>query len=191
MRFSFLNSLAIALLIGLFSCNSSTKNDSEGNADSVTTIENIDSSTPTNDTNTETTVEFSPEDDNKEGGFFNVSLGEEKSTVKTNFADNGLSMDKDNGVTYIMAGNTDNNISIDLKGGTSGEFSIGSDDKRSANVAINLTTTSGTMGGSLTKGTVTITALDEAAGTAAGQFSGSTADGKEAKGEFKLNLKKM
>lgn len=190
MRFSFLNSLAVALLIGLFSCNSSKKGNEESNSDSTKTVENT-ANTSSDKASTETVVEFSPEDDNKEGGFFNVSLGEEKSTVKTNFADNGLSMDKDNGVTYIMAGNTDNNISIDLKGATSGEFSIGSDDKRSANVAINLTTTSGNMGGSLTKGTVTITALDEAAGTAEGKFSGSTADGKEAKGEFKLNLKKM
>jgi hypothetical protein len=189
MRFSFLNSLAFTLLICLFSCNSSTKDNGETNADSVKTVETT--TTSSDKTNPETTVEYSPDDANKEGGFFNVSLGEEKSTVKTNFADNGLSMDKDNGVTYIMAGNTENNISIDLKGGTSGEFSIGSDNKRSANVAINLTTTSGTMGGSLTKGTVTITALDEAAGTAAGEFKGSTADGKEAKGEFKLNLKKM
>ncbi len=189
MRFSFLNTLAFTLLICLFSCNSSTKDSGETNGDS-TTVENT-TSTSAENTNTETTVEFSPDDANKEGGFFNVSLGEEKSTVKTNFADNGLSMDKDNGVTYIMAGNTENNISIDLKGGTSGDFPIGSDEKRSANVAINLTTTSGTMGGSLTKGTVTITALDEAAGTAAGEFSGNTADGKEAKGEFKLNLKKM
>ncbi len=188
MRFSFLTILVCALFISLFSCTSTTKTDGETNADSVNTAE---TTTQSETSNTETTVEFSPEDANKEGGFFNVSLGEEKSTVKTNFADNGLSMDKDNGVTYIMAGNTENNISIDLKGGTSGEFPIGSDDKRSANVAINLTTTSGTMGGSLTKGTVTITELDEAAGTAAGEFSGNTDDGKEAKGEFKLNLKKM
>jgi hypothetical protein len=190
MRFSLLNSLAITLLISLFSCNSSTQSDSEASADSTATVENTANSSETS-ANTETIVEFSPEDADKEGGFFNVSLGEEKSTVKTNFADNGLSMDKENGVTYIMAGNTDNNISIDLKGGTSGEFPIGSNNKRSANVAVNLTTTSGTMGGSLTKGTVTITALDEEAGTAAGEFSGSTADGKKATGEFKLNLKKM
>lgn len=188
MRFSFLTILVCALSISLFSCNSTTKTDGETNADSVNTAE---TTTQSETNNTETTVEFSPDDANKEGGFFNVSLGEEKSTVKTNFADNGLSMDKDNGVTYIMAGNTENNISIDLKGGTSGEFPIGSDEKRSANVAINLTTTSGTMGGSLTKGTVIITELDEEAGTAAGEFSGNTADGKEAKGEFKLNLKKM
>lgn len=189
MRFSFINSLAFTLLIALFSCSSSTKSDGETNADSTNTAETTTKSTET--TNAETAVEFSPDDANKEGGFFNVSLGEEKSNVKTNFADNGLSMDKENGVTYIMAGNTDNNISIDLKGGTSGEFPIGSDDKRSANVAINLTTTSGTLGGSLTKGTVKITELDEAKGTATGEFMGSTADGKEAKGEFKLNLKKM
>lgn len=187
MRFSFLNSLAFTLLICLFSCNSSTTNNGEINGDS-TSVENT---TSTENKANETTVEFSAEDANKEGGYFTVSLGEEKSNVKTNFADNGLSMDKDNGVTYIMAGNTENNISIDLKGGTSGEFPIGSDEKRSANVAINLTTTSGTLGGSLTKGTVTITELDETAGTATGEFSGSTADGKEAKGEFKLNLKKM
>lgn len=188
MRFSFLTILSFTLFISLFSCNSATKTDGETNGDSVSTAE---TTTQTETTKTETVVEYSADDANKEGGYFNVSLGTEKSNVKTNFADNGLSMDKDNGVTYIMAGNTENNISIDLKGGTSGEFPIGSDDKRSANVAINLTTTSGNMGGSLTKGTVTITALDEAAGTAAGEFSGSTADGKEAKGEFKLNLKKM
>ena len=187
MHSSFLNSLSFALLICLFSCNS-TKENVNTNIDSTST----ENTTPIEESNnTETTVEFSADDANKEGGFFMVSLGEEKSNVKTNFADNGLSMDKDNGVTYIMAGNTENNISIDLKGGTSGEFPIGSDDKRSANVAVNLTTTSGTMGGSLAKGTVTITELDETAGTATGQFSGSTADGKEAKGEFKLNLKKM
>ena len=185
MRFSFLNSLAFTLLICLFSCNSSTKDNGETSADSLKTADT------TTQTTTETNVEYSPDDANKEGGFFNVSLGEEKSTVKTNFADNGLSMDKANGVTYIMAGNTENNISIDLKGGISGEFPIASGDKRSANVAINLTTTSGTMGGSLTKGTVTITTLDDAKGTAEGNFTGTTSDGKEAKGEFKLNLKKM
>ncbi|AFM02798.1 hypothetical protein Fleli_0311 [Bernardetia litoralis DSM 6794] len=188
MRFSFLNSLAFIVLIGLFSCNSSTKDNEETNDDS-TTIENT--ATSSDNTNTETVVEYSPDDANKEGGYFNVSLGKEKSNVKTNFSDNGLSMDKDNGVTYIMAGNTDTNISIDLKGGTSGEFPIGSEDKRSANVNINLTTTAGTMSSSLTKGTVTITTLDEEAGTAEGEFSGSTVDGKEAKGDFKLNLKKM
>ncbi|WP_338764976.1 hypothetical protein WAF17_00700 [Bernardetia sp. ABR2-2B] len=190
MRFSFFNILAFILLIGLFSCNSSTKDDNQTVSDSTTAVENT-TTNSSSETGTETTVEYSPEDENKDGGFFNVSLGEEKSTVKTNFADNGLSMDKDNGVTYIMAGNTENNISIDLKGGTSGEFSIGSDEKRSANVAINLTTNSGNMGASVEKGTVTITDLDEAAGTAAGEFKGTTADGKEAKGEFKLNLKKM
>ncbi len=189
MRFSFINSLAFIVCICLFSCNSK-KDNAETDEDSTTTSE-ITASSSTEDTGNETVVEFSPEDANKEGGFFNVSLGEEKSNVKTNFSDNGLSMDKDNGVTYIMAGNTNNNISIDLKGGITGEFPIGSDDKRSANVAVNLTTTSGTMGGSLTKGTVTITELDEEAGTATGQFSGTMADGKEAKGEFKLNLKKM
>ena len=165
MRFSFLTILVCALSISLFSCNSTTKTEGETNADSVNTAE----TTPQSETsNTETTVEFSPDDANKEGGFFNVSLGNEKSTVRTNLADNGLSMDKDNGVTYIMAGNTENNLSIDLKGGTSGEFPIGSEDERSANVNITLTTTSGNMSGSLTKGTVTITALDAEAGTAAG-----------------------
>ncbi len=189
MRLSFLSSLTSVVLICLFSCNS-VKDEQETNSDSTLLVENtVDSLS--NEKNTETVVEFSPEDADKEGGFFTVSLGAEKSNVKTNFADNGLSIDKDNGVTYIMAGNTDNNISIDLKGGTSGEFPIGSDEKRSANVAINLTTTSGTMGGSLEKGKVTITELDESAGTATGEFEGKTADGKEAKGEFKLNLKKM
>ncbi|WP_291725987.1 hypothetical protein [Bernardetia sp.] len=190
MRFSFLNSLACTLLICLFSCNSSTKETTQTDADSLTAVESTTSST-TENTSTETTVEFSPEDANKEGGFFNVSLGDAKSSVKTNLADNGLSMDKDNGVTYIMAGNTENNISIDLKGGTSGEFPIGSADERSANVSISLTTTSGSMGASLAKGTVTITELDEEKGTATGSFSGSTDDGKDASGEFKLTLKKM
>ncbi len=188
MRFSFLTILSCSLAISLFSCNSATKTDGETNADSVTSAE---TATQSETNNTETVVEYSADDSSKDGGYFNVSLGEEKTNIKTNFADNGLSMDKDNGVTYIMAGNTDNNISIDLKGGTSGEFPIGSDDKRSANVAINLTTTSGTMGGSIKTGKVIIKELDETKGTTTGEFSGTMADGKEAKGEFKLNLKKM
>lgn len=174
------------VLMGLFACNS-TKTESETNMDSLATAEN----NPTSTENKQTVVEFSPDDANKEGGFFNVSLGTEKSNVKTNFADNGLSMDKDTGVTTIMAGNTDTSIIIALKGGNSGEFPINNDDKHSASVNINLTTTSGTMGATLTQGTVTITELDEEKGTASGEFTGNTADGKEAKGEFKLNLKKM
>lgn len=189
MRFSILTILSCALSISLFSCGSATKTEGEAGADSVTTAETT--TTPVETTKTETVVEYSADDANKDGGYFNLSLGTEKSNVKTNFADNGLLVDKDNGLITIMTGNTDTNISIDLKGGTSGEFSIGSNDKRSANVNINLTTTAGTMSSSLKKGTVTITALDETAGTAEGNFTGSTADGKEAKGEFKLNLKKM
>ena len=190
MRFSFLNSLAFTLLICLFSCNSSNKDTAQNGTDSLSSVENNTSSNSEN-TSTETTVEFSPEDANKEGGFFNVSLGDAKSSVKTNLADNGLSIDKDNSLTYIMAGNTENNISIDLKGGTSGEFPIGSDTERYANVNISITTTSGSMGASLATGTVTITELDEEKGTATGNFKGSTTDGKEASGEFKLTLKKM
>ncbi len=189
MRFSFLNTLAFTLLICLFSCNSSKKENNESNNDS-TVIKDTTSNVVEN-TQAETTIEFSEEDSNKEGGYFNVSLGEEKLNVKTNFADNGLSMDKNTGVTTIMAGNADTSIIIALKGAISGEFPIKNDNKHSANVDINLTTTSGNINGSLTEGTVNITELDEAAGTATGDFSGKTADGKEAKGEFKLNLKKM
>lgn len=188
MRFSFLNSLAFTLLICLFSCNSSTKDNTDTNSNSTTTSENTNNSS---ETNTETVVEFSPEDANKEGGFFTISFGEEKSNIKTDLADNGLFLDKDSGVTSIMTGNADTSMSIGLKGGTTGEFPINNDENRSATVNINMTTTSGTMGGALTKGTVTITELDKTAGTAAGEFSGNTADGKEVKGEFKLNLKKM
>lgn len=189
MRLSILSLLATSALLAA-ACSSSTSTTNETADSTATAIEQ----TTEPATTTESTATENVDDANRDGGYFSVTLGSEKANIKTKYMDNGLSIDADNNLVYIIAGEaqTGNSISIDLKVERKGDFPIpiSTENKKSANVNINLTTSAGAVSGALTEGTLTITEFDES-GKAVGNFKGKTADGKNVEGEFKLNLKRQ
>jgi hypothetical protein len=128
-------------------------------------------------------------DPNREGGSFSVELDGKSYPIKTEHADNGFSYDAANKNITLMAGSADNNLTITLSGGDSGEFTIGSAPERSASLTLNVSENGKTLfAGALSEGKLNLESFDKANASAKGSFEGKTAEGKAVKGTFELNF---
>ncbi|WP_027002435.1 hypothetical protein [Hugenholtzia roseola] len=128
-------------------------------------------------------------DPNREGGSFTIEIDGKSYPIKTEHADNGFSYDAANKNITLMAGSADNNLTITLAGGESGEFVIGSAPERSASLTVNVSE-NGTpiFAGTLSEGKFNLESFNKADASAKGSFEGKTAEGKALKGTFELNF---